>query len=514
MKFVCHDRHKIPSPSLKNLKLYSDEEGNGRLLLYNEVIDFLARNTSDSDQKTFHHGNTARLFKKGGLKTVGDKKYTDLSTLIKYVFNHIQDFSICSRIASEIQAQICDKGQSSVGSIHEIYKKIAELNALDSICDDILDLEALLKQSKNSVQFKEYEKEFSVKEWKRIIVFEQQFKLAYDVETLTYDENVIRRWEFYNTLRETVSIKSYIAKQSKLIIKNNSERKAASEVKHGIKIKGNLFHVPSLLDQELINQLQDEFPYEFSSFLSVGCIENICTHHGYIHLFIQLLDKYHPECTSAITEFVKDRLSDNHLEHNIDVVFVKEDTFLKYTNERGVIQRFIFRDDYFNGTLKDQVLFRECVSQNSFKKAEKCPTCSEYLEREDILDWRSLDLLNEHRTHIPVFLQIILEVFINKVSLSQAADKHKFVKSKISRLYCVYDNLLNLLNRNYTGILQELNTDELVYNYHNVGTVFQVTSHGGITSSIKTAEKRLNIQADNDLTYYITHRLKIIHLHT
>ena len=48
---------------------------------------------------------------------------------------------------------MCDKGQLSVGSIHQIYKKIAELNALDAICDDILDLEGLLKQSKHSEQY-------------------------------------------------------------------------------------------------------------------------------------------------------------------------------------------------------------------------------------------------------------------------------------------------------------------------------------------------------------------------
>ena len=56
--------------SLKNLKLYSDEEGNGELLLYNKVIIVLGRNISNSDQKTFHHGNTARLFKKEGLVVI------------------------------------------------------------------------------------------------------------------------------------------------------------------------------------------------------------------------------------------------------------------------------------------------------------------------------------------------------------------------------------------------------------------------------------------------------------
>lgn len=180
---------------------------------------------------------------------------------------------------------------------------------------------------------------------------------------------------------------------------------------------------------------------------TVGCIENICVHQEFIHLFIQLQDNYQPECVPVITVIVKDKLSENHLEHNVDNVFIKEDTFLTYKNSRGVVQRFFFRDDYFNGTLKEQVLFRECTSENIFNEAEKCPTCEEYLERENVLDWKHIDWLCEYRTHIPIFLQILFEGFINKEYLGQASDKQKFLKSKIGRLYCVYDNLLNILNR-------------------------------------------------------------------
>lgn len=41
-------------------------------------------------------------------------------------------------------------------------------------------------------------------------MFEQQFSLVHDIETLSYDEKVINRWEFLNALKQTVSIKSYV----------------------------------------------------------------------------------------------------------------------------------------------------------------------------------------------------------------------------------------------------------------------------------------------------------------
>lgn len=73
MKSACHGRpeeHSFP----QKFKVYSDEQGNGHWLLYDDVIKFLSTNVSDSDQKSFHHGNAARLLKKDGVKTISDKK--------------------------------------------------------------------------------------------------------------------------------------------------------------------------------------------------------------------------------------------------------------------------------------------------------------------------------------------------------------------------------------------------------------------------------------------------------
>ena len=109
---------------------------------------------------------------------------------------------------------------------------------------------------------------------------------------------------------------------------------------------------------------------------------------------------------------------------------------------------------------------------------------------------------------MPLFLQIILGVFINKVSLKRSSDKHKFLMSKIVCLYSVFERLLNLHNRQYFGVIQELNTDELVFNYHSVGTVFSITSRMGTTQSLKSAERRLKLYSDENLCYFNTYLKK------
>ena len=64
-------------------------------------------------------------------------------------------------------------------------------------------------------------------------------------------------------------------------------------------------------------------------------------------------------------------------------------------------------------------------------------------------------------------------------------EKDSFLNSILQRLYCIYDILLNTLTSHHLGIYQQANTDELVMNYHNIGTVFAVTSKAGITPSLK-----------------------------
>ena len=68
------------------------------------------------------------------------------------------------------------------------------------------------------------------------------------------------------------------------------------------------------------------------------------------------------------------------------------------------------------------------------------------------------------------------------------------------------------MNRSYTGFVKDLNTDELLVNYHNITTVFNFTAHSGITQSNSSGNRPLKKKSDPELCnfnpYYKKYALK------
>ncbi|CAC5386648.1 unnamed protein product [Mytilus coruscus] len=77
---------------------------------------------------------------------------------------------------------------------------------------------------------------------------------------------------------------------------------------------------------------------------------------------------------------------------------------------------------------------------------------------------------------VPLDVQILLETFLNHNSLNRSNEIETLISSKLKKLYGIYDTLLNVYNRNYSGIPQELNTQELSMNYQSIGTAFSIAS--------------------------------------
>ena len=69
-------------------------------------------------------------------------------------------------------------------------------------------------------------------------------------------------------------------------------------------------------------------------------------------------------------------------------------------------------------------------------------------------------------------------------------------------MYALHDALLNLMNKNHFGIIQELNTAELMVNYHCLTDTFKMTHMMGITQGERHAEYQWNMRATNELKNY------------
>lgn len=114
--------------------------------------------------------------------------------------------------------------------------------------------------------------------------------------------------------------------------------------------------------------------------------------------------------------------------------------------------------------------------------------------------------MKEWYLEVPLEFQILLSnLFLNKDSLRRLDDSDNYLYNKIEKLYSLLDCVLNIFNRKYNGILQQLNTEELIVNYHSVSTVFAVTGQSGATRSLKWASRWLQLRSDIDKRYYDTY---------
>ena len=104
----------------------------------------------------------------------------------------------------------------------------------------------------------------------------------------------------------------------------------------------------------------------------------------------------------------------------------------------------------------------------------------------------------------PSLFKFILDTFLNEESVKRSSNEEEFLKEKLERLHLIFDSLLNAQNRLYSGLQQEIKTDELSTSYHNVTKVFSMTSQAGLSSRFKHATLRLQQQADPDSCYYKT----------
>ncbi|CAG2195104.1 unnamed protein product [Mytilus edulis] len=121
---------------------------------------------------------------------------------------------------------------------------------------------------------------------------------------------------------------------------------------------------------------------------------------------------------------------------------------------------------------------------------------------------KTFDNITEWSLNVPIFGQLFLETFINEKSFRRLEHLDKFASSKLKKMYGCFDTLLNLLNKNYIGLLQDINSQELAMNYRSISTVFSVTSTSGATLSLNESEQRLKEKASSDLCYYNTYLKK------
>ena len=228
-----------------------------------------------------------------------------------------------------------------------------------------------------------------------------------------------------------------------------------------------------------------------------------------IHVFLQHeSDKVDGDLHDIVT-LVKAALLRHHSVACCEIVIFKNGAFSAFQKDDGKIQRFILRDTHIQGKLQNQVLHTLSFSDEAPEVTDGALFCESCFKQDVVpLDWKTIDIIQEWQIGVPLVHQVYLESFINSRSLTRTKDIQKFVQEKLYKLYRNFSGLINVSNKKYLGVLQDLHTKELAMKYHSVSTLFQITNASGATQCLKTAERQLKQEADSDLCYFRTYLKK------
>jgi hypothetical protein len=289
------------------------------------------------------------------------------------------------------------------------------------------------------------------------------------------------------------------------IKKRKSFKELASE-EECICLTGKHLHSPSVLEMQIINTLTDKSLV--NHLFCVDCTK-LCDHRPSIHVYIEIQEKNQAficDLATSIRSFIEREHDDNCAE----IIFFSSNTMKPFTDEDHGNLRFQMRDSVIAGKLLHQIIYtwkHSFEDEIDFSETGKCTQCfcNNIMTP---LAMKSFNVIEEWYLETPLTCQILFENFINKYTLQKSDNKESFLKKKYTRLYSEYDSLLNVANKNYCGIIQDLNTQELSMNYQSISTVFHLTSSGGLTQSLPTAENKLKKNAVSEKTYFCTYLRK------
>ena len=176
---------------------------------------------------------------------------------------------------------------------------------------------------------------------------------------------------------------------------------------------------------------------------------------------------------------------------------------------KGDLQRnaqFKTHDAIISGSLNDSILHTWTNSDQDTESSEmhdKCDACTGVSGHTlGALQWRSFNIEKEWVLYVPAQVQLLFQAFINAITVGKSEDKLSYLKPRLNKFYMIYDILLNIYNKNHLGIIQEMNSAELMVNYRSVINSFKLTHSMGITTAFCTNELRWKYDDQDDKVYF------------
>ena len=412
------------------------------------------------------------------------------------------------KTAKDIERELLrvkDNSDSTLSSFN-LYKLIAKTKFHDS---EILFSRCALDENDILTLVVEHQSFFTEKEWLQICWFEHHFSKCVELkfQDLGYDDVIKLKYDKFQSL---LSFKGCSKKLSTCVsehIKQKSIRIDAASDINQIEIVANKRHKPIIIDSEIETIFKEQFEDKICKVVSFDRTHS--AEKNSLQVCIEIQDE------TSVDDIPVDDLCRQAFYHLLgrhevllDTVYFVHTGELTKLKPDGQYSRFVLRDNIELQTF-DVFAFNwdgtDLCQQNSTDveddTEDTCSACfTSTLSKP--LSTKSFDIVQEWFLDVPAELQLLLEKFVAPRSISRAKTPETLLSRKLECLYKLFDALMNTMNKRFIGIFQQANTDALMIEFKNVGSVFRITSAVGTTLSLDAAEKKLKNKAEDDLFYF------------
>lgn len=476
---------------------------------YIYLEDFL--NLLKKKDKDVDSYKVKRSFKsyKGGIKTLNDKQIISVISVLRFIFSYFDKYNTCASLARDIEKGILSdkssKEANSVNSSLDIYKLVAHTKFpnLDLLFDKVK-----IDETNISTLVPEHRDLFTEDQWRKICWFENHFSKTWDNNNVDFEEVIRRKFQQYQKLLSVQGCKEDWTNASKQQVKSKCFRIETAEKLNQSEIQAAEKHIPSVIESLLLSLLQENFGEGIEAVAIFDTKESV--QHNVVHAVLEInninIRNSLDEACQQLYYLLKDK-------HNVQLekVYLFQYGSLSDFKIGDNVQRFHLRDNVLSGSISEKCVTSwqaqdliDYTEVDNTGSDTKCSACYDP-DLPKPLSPKGFNVLEEWYLETPVETQILFDGFINRESFRRSSNPSDYLHKKFEKLYLVYDILLNVYNKHFIGVLQQANTQELLIEYKNINTVFDVTSSAGATTSLNVAERKLKKRSDQDFCYFNTY---------
>ena len=475
---------------LSDLEIYKFE-GKRSFLSLNSFFETVKRYRNDFN-KPLRKDNFKVHFK-SEILSVDNVSYCSLSSAIKFCYLNKKKHLGCAKVCQQIE-ELVIHNDVALDSTLDLYHRIAKFSFRN-----IPELQTHIHNHFNIDESTiptlvvDHKDLFSEQHWKKVLLFEWNFFMSYGSD-YNYEELVQKKNEFFYNLECTVKLSKRIQENAKQTIKRRLTRRQLSTHNEVLLMFGNgSKHCPAKIEDELQHLAGEIFDEEGLSVHVLDCTARCREQCHGAHIYV---------LSPPMTEIIMDDIALIYTSYVLrkHVLPTSSVSFFNVTGDVANSHRFRFRDLFLKGDICPVHSRLFDVQESSTD--EPCEKCFSQNSELKPLHWSDFSVEREWVLDVPLEEQLLFESFLSRKTVERTNDINAFFKTKCVRLYALHDALLNLKNKNHFGIIQELNTSELMVNYHCLTETFKMTQMMGITQGAKNAENQWKKRATDELNYY------------